>query len=97
MTHVPRATENEIIAVGDHVRLSPHYATEMDASNGPLTEGDIGTVIAVDDSEQPIQVQYNGQPWWYTREALARVSGQVCVRVCVCACVRVCVCACVRV
>lgn len=50
--------------------LSPQYTSEMDAAGGPLRPGHVGEVVAVDASDQPIHVAYNGARWWYTRGAL---------------------------
>ena len=59
------------ITVGSRVSLSTRFRECSDASQGPLSPGDIGTVIEDDKQSKPFQVRAeNGEEWWYTRDAL---------------------------
>ena len=60
---------------GNYVMLADGYASQRDASGGPLHPGDVGKVVTVNTSQtQPIQVEANSKKWWYTAQALLLVK-----------------------
>jgi hypothetical protein len=66
------------VTVGSRVVLSPTYASEGDASGGPLKLGDVGTVLVDDNSDKPLQILSSaGTKWWYTRGALVHAPSVV--------------------
>eukprot|EP00041_Stephanoeca_diplocostata_P013759 m.243650 g.243650 ORF g.243650 m.243650 type:complete len:118 (-) comp19457_c0_seq3:942-1295(-) len=65
---------------GDRVKLSDCYNDEADAMYGPLAPGDIGTVVAIDPTEDtPVTVEANGSTFRYTQAALVLVNVQCAV------------------
>ncbi len=66
-----------VFSVGNRVRLSGVFQDEKDAAAGPLKSGDIGTIVGMDASEMPCEVQAaSGVKWWYTARALALESAR---------------------
>ena len=59
---------------GNYVMLADGYASQSDASGGPLQPGDIGKVVAKDTSMLPIKVEANSNKWWYSAQALLLVK-----------------------
>ena len=55
---------------GDKVVLAPDYEMYGDASDGPLKPGDVGDVFEDDKSSMPCHVRFEGDEFWYKREAL---------------------------
>jgi len=70
----PRVLPQCLAAVDDSVMLSPAYQECGDASEGPLTPGDVGKVVEDDGSSKPLLVAVEGRRWWYSREALVVVG-----------------------
>lgn len=58
------------ITEGSKVILASNYESITDASSGPLSPGDVGTVADVDRSDNTVRVEYNGRRWWYQQRAL---------------------------
>ena len=65
-----RSSAEESFVVGCRVQLAPGYASHSDAAGGPLTPGDIGTLIEDDKSSKPYKVEYGGKTYWYEKPAL---------------------------
>jgi len=63
--------------IGDAVVLSPGYLVCDDAAKGPMKPGDVGQIMEDDGSGKPLKVIFEGNGWWYTREALV-VFGDSC-------------------
>ncbi len=64
------------------MKLSDDFAKHGDANEGPLSQGDIGTLVEDDGSRKPYRVQSaSGKTWWYKKEAIvkAEVHFQSCV------------------
>jgi len=62
-------------SVGDSVMLSANVRHAGDAAEGPLSTGDVGEVVEVDESSMPYNVHYEGRHWWYQRKALVKATG----------------------
>jgi hypothetical protein len=61
------------------VKLSDDFAKHGDADEGPLTPGEIGTLVEDDGSNVPYNVRAaSGKTWWYRREAI--VKAEVCLQ-----------------
>ena len=60
-------------SVGTRVVLAPDYRSYNDAGDGPLSPGDVGEIVEVDNSHMPYSVRYNGRKWWYHQAALRKV------------------------
>lgn len=53
------------------MQLSLAYANYSDADEGPLSLGDIGTLVEDDGTDKPYRVEAtNGKSWWYQKGAL---------------------------
>jgi hypothetical protein len=70
----PKSPAEESFVVGCKVKLAPGYASHSDAEGGPLTPGDIGTLVEDDKSSKPFKIEYNGKTWWYEKPALVVVG-----------------------
>jgi hypothetical protein len=53
--------------------LTAVYRLCGDASDGPLTPGDVAQVVDTDESTRPYKVTYKGREWWYAATAVRRV------------------------
>jgi hypothetical protein len=65
------------LTVGEMVVLATDFRLAGDASNGPLSIGDIGVVVKDDSSLKPFQVKVEtgsqrGSTWWYAESALRK-------------------------
>ncbi len=57
------------------VKLSDDYAKYGDADEGPLSPGDIGTLVEDDGSSAPYKVRAaSGKTWWYKKEAIVKAE-----------------------
>ena len=52
------------------MQLTPGYAAFGDASNGPLSPGDVGKLTTVDRTSKPFRVKYAGKTYWYQAGAI---------------------------
>ncbi len=50
---------------GDFVVLAPDYASYSDASSGPLSLGQVGTIISVSGERMCCSPLSGGTEWWY--------------------------------
>jgi hypothetical protein len=56
---------------GCEVILSADFASHADASAGPLTPGEVGTIVSSDGADNTVNVRSSqGMNWWYRRNAL---------------------------
>jgi hypothetical protein len=58
------------------VSLSAMHRFLGDALDGPLKEGQLGTVVGFDCSVKPCLVRSAGEEWWYHRDAVILVEQQ---------------------
>jgi hypothetical protein len=59
------------------VKLSDDFAKYGDADEGPLSLGDIGTLVEDDGSSKPYKVRSAaGKLWWYQKEAIVKVEAR---------------------
>jgi hypothetical protein len=64
-------------ALAPQVKLSDDFAKHGDASEGPLSRGDIGTLVEDDGSSKPYKVRSAaGKLWWYQKEAIVKVEAR---------------------
>ena len=52
------------------MQLTPGYAAFGDASNGPLSPGDVGKLTTDDRTSKPFSVKYAGKTYWYQAGAI---------------------------
>lgn len=62
---------------GDSVCLASDYRDHGDASGGPLSPGDVGTVVQDDQSGKPFKVKFGSKSWWYKEKAIQLATGAV--------------------
>lgn len=60
---------------GDSVCLASDYRDHGDASGGPLSPGDVGTVVEDDQSGKPFKVKFGSKSWWYKEQAIQLATG----------------------
>jgi hypothetical protein len=59
------------------VKLSDDFAKHDDADSGPLSLGDIGTLVEDDMSSKPYKVRSaDGKTWWYRKEAIVNAEAR---------------------
>ena len=64
-------------ALALQVKLSDDFAKHGDADKGPLSLGDIGTLVEDDGSSKPYKVRSaDGKSWWYRKEAIVKVEAR---------------------
>ena len=62
--------------MGSRVRLAAGFEAHSDAKDGPLKQGDIGTVRTDDGSSKPFHVEASdGRKWWYEAGAVELADG----------------------
>jgi hypothetical protein len=63
-----------LLVIGDRIELAQGYDLCADAADGPLSPGDLGTIVEVDESIEHYRIQSDdGCAWWYTSAAIVPV------------------------